>query len=321
MNPKSTNPNLPLVTFISPCYNHSKYVVQSLNSIRLQTYPHIKHIIIDDCSTDDSVAVIENWIKTHNYNCLFIKHPVNKGISYTLNEAIDLAEGIYCTPLSTDDYIVPERTETFVRFLENNQAVPMVVSDAKIVDDNNVPIKKELEHSFINYCLGPSNTFDKKNGWLTYETLLQQNFVPGSLMFRNSVFKELGKFDTSMKVEDWNMWLRIARKYKIGYINEQLTYYRMHAENTMNNAQLRQQINNDLLETLLIEKDFCYQSAYKTIFQNTVRKFLDKNYTPSLLLKMYPLFAKYQMKGAFAKELIYRLNKKINPSSFTGSAA
>ena len=92
----------PLVTIISPCYNHSEFIIESLDSIRNQIYPNIEHIIIDDCSKDGSVLRIKEWISKHNYKCLFIQHNINKGISFTLNEGITLAKGEFISILPNE---------------------------------------------------------------------------------------------------------------------------------------------------------------------------------------------------------------------------
>jgi glycosyltransferase involved in cell wall biosynthesis len=111
---------LPLVTIISPCYNHSKFVIESLESIKNQSYPNIEHIIIDDCSSDDSVKKIEDWITANEYKCVFIKHKMNMGISYTLNKSLKTSKGKYWAGLSTDDIAGHDRIEKFVNYLENN---------------------------------------------------------------------------------------------------------------------------------------------------------------------------------------------------------
>lgn len=222
----------PLVTFISPCYNHSKYIIESLESIKKQTYPNIHHIIVDDFSTDDSVAKIQKWIDENNYNCKFIQHIENKGISYTLNESIDLAKGEFWTALATDDFIVPERTELFVNYMVAHPNTNMITSDCELVDENSEVIRLKENSFFLNYFYEHDQTriLDQFG---SYETLLIGNYIPSSILLRRNIFKKIGKFDLNLKMEDWDMWLRISQISNIDFISQKLTYYRYHPNNTI----------------------------------------------------------------------------------------
>lgn len=227
--------SFPLVTIISPCYNHSRFVIESLNSIKYQEYPNIEHIIIDDSSTDNSAALIEEWIVANNHQCIFIKHERNQGISKTLNESIKLAKGVYWTPLATDDVMKPKRTSTFVDYLESNEEVNMVVSDTLIINDSSVQSSIEGEVSFTKYHTRDFIKFDFNFNYGTHQSLLIGNYIAASLMIRKSVFDVVGVFDSKFKMEDWDMWLKISRKSRIHYIDRQLSLYRYHGQNSNSN--------------------------------------------------------------------------------------
>mgnify|MGYP002513053428 FL=1 len=86
----------PLVSIIIPCYNHEKYIEECFKSLLDQTYQNIELLIIDDCSQDGSVKVIENWIerlKTRFINVFFIKHSVNLGVVKSVNQVIPVCKG------------------------------------------------------------------------------------------------------------------------------------------------------------------------------------------------------------------------------------
>ena len=84
--------NIPLVSVVVPCYNHEKYVKETIESIVNQTYKNIELIVIDDGSKDNSVKVIQEL--ADKYGFTFIHRP-NKGLSATLNEGIRLSKGKY----------------------------------------------------------------------------------------------------------------------------------------------------------------------------------------------------------------------------------
>ncbi len=87
--------SMPLVTVIIACYNHEKYIEQSISSVLEQTYGNVELLVIDDGSTDDSVAVIKRLLTAHDFN--FIEQ-ANQGLSKTLNEAIRRAQGSLIAP-------------------------------------------------------------------------------------------------------------------------------------------------------------------------------------------------------------------------------
>ena len=88
----------PLVSIICLCYNHDHFVVESLNSVLNQNYQPIEMIIIDDCSTDKSVAVIEKWLENLQ-NITFIKNTKNLGNTKSFNKAAKMAKGEFLIDL------------------------------------------------------------------------------------------------------------------------------------------------------------------------------------------------------------------------------
>lgn len=260
---KTTAERYPLVTYFSPCYNHEKYIIQSLESIKNQTYPNIQHIIIDDASTDNSAAIIQTWIDQNKYNCEFIRHKENKGISITLNEGIKLSKGVFFAPLATDDYTDITRTERFIDYFAQNADAGMVVSDMLMVDENSKPVKVNNTFSFILHSVVNHPAFSFEH-FGTYESLLFGNYIAGSLMIKKTVFDTVGLFNEQLKIEDWDMWLRVSAKYKIGYINEFLSYYRKHSQNTMKQVT---SIQKDPFITLMKQKEYCLQNNKSKLFR------------------------------------------------------
>ncbi len=109
--------NLPLVSVVVPCYNHEKYVKETIESIINQTYKNIELIVIDDGSKDNSVQVIQEMADKHGFT--FVHRP-NKGLSATLNEGIRLSKGKYFCAIASDDILMLEKIEKQVTFMEAN---------------------------------------------------------------------------------------------------------------------------------------------------------------------------------------------------------
>ena len=209
--PIHTRPNLPLVTVWVGCYNHARFVVEALESVRQQTYPNIQLIVWDDCSKDNSVEVIEYWIAKHQVDCTFLKHKINLGICRSLNEALALSHGKYVSGVAADDVWLPTKTATQVGMLERlPEDVGVVYSDAYQIDEGG----KLLPEMFIEaHRLLPT----MPEGWI-FDTLIQGNFIPAmTSLTRRRCLEVVGNYDENLVFEDWDMWLRISRQYRFAF--------------------------------------------------------------------------------------------------------
>ncbi len=206
---------LPLVSIIVPCYNHEKYVQETIESIVHQTYKNIELIVIDDGSKDTSPQVIERLSKKYNFT--FIHRP-NKGLSATLNEGIALSKGEYIAVCASDDIFMTDKIEKQVAFMNQNTDYGICYSKTIAFDNFGNTIK--------------NNPKNAKSGWV-FKDLIYQNFtMPApTCMYRKKIFDVVGRFDESLFVEDWDIYLRIADKYQVGFQNEYFVYYRTHDTN------------------------------------------------------------------------------------------
>jgi len=108
----------PSISIICVSYNHSKYIIECLNSVKNQTYNNIELILADDASSDNSVEIFEKWLKENNFPVKKNFHTKNIGLVRTLNECIKLATGKYIKYLSCDDFLHPEFIEKGIKKLE-----------------------------------------------------------------------------------------------------------------------------------------------------------------------------------------------------------
>ena len=107
-----------LVSVIIPCFNVEKWVGEAIDSCLKQTYPHIEIIVIDDCSTDKSVEII----KSYGDKIIWESLPENKGGCYARNRGFALSKGEYIQFLDADDFILPDKIERQINFLEETGA-------------------------------------------------------------------------------------------------------------------------------------------------------------------------------------------------------
>ena len=129
--------NQPLVSIVACCYNHEKYIEETLDSIISQTYGNIEIIIIDDFSTDQSVKKINMWIEENKCKCLFIKNTENLGVVKTLNKALKKCNGKYFSLIACDDIFLKKKIENQIKIFENlSEEFVAIYSDAYTIDEN-----------------------------------------------------------------------------------------------------------------------------------------------------------------------------------------
>lgn len=214
--------NYPLVSIVAACYNHAVFVVECLDSIVGQSYPNLELVVLDDCSKDNSVAVIEAWIAQNQskISCkiTFIPHKKNQGVCKTLNEGLSHCSGKYYQLIACDDVMLPHKIEKQVDLFEqSDESLAVVYTDALMIDENSV-----VRHpSFSEYW-----KFDKVPKHTFKEILIQNTIIAPTVLIRSTVLDDIGMYDESICFEDWDMWLRIATKYQFKRMDEALAKYR-----------------------------------------------------------------------------------------------
>ena len=213
--------HLPLVSIAAINYNNSKTVIETLESIRNQTYPNIELIVVDDCSTDNDVELINDWLKSYTGNYKFIQHEKNLGISATYNSGLKNATGKYFSTVDTDDAILPEKIEIQVKILEaSDEKTAAVYSNAYLMDVNSALIEGLFIQCHRKFSEIPSGNI--------YKTLLQGNYIPVmSVLIKKAIFNDIGLYDEDLYDNDFDMWLRIAKKYDIVFSDYISSKYRI----------------------------------------------------------------------------------------------
>lgn len=129
-----------LVSIITPCYNSEKFILETYQSIRDQTYPNWEWIIVDDCSSDDSVRII-NSLKDKRIN--LILHDINQGAAKARNLGLLEAKGRFITFIDSDDLWLPKFLETTLCYLKENKE-ELVYTSYKRVDENLQPLLEDF---------------------------------------------------------------------------------------------------------------------------------------------------------------------------------
>jgi glycosyltransferase involved in cell wall biosynthesis len=213
--------NYPLVTAFVGCYNHSRFVAECLDSVRQQTYPNLQVIIFDDCSKDNSVSVIDTWLKKHRLDWQFIPHTRNIGICASLNEVLRLARGKYISIVAADDFWLPDKTARQVEMMEHlPEDVGVLYSDAFQIDDNGETLPQMFIEAHRKFVVPPE-------GFL-FNVLWEGNFIPAmTTLIRHECFTQVGTYDEDLCFEDWDMWMRMSRRFRFTYDKIPAARYRI----------------------------------------------------------------------------------------------
>ncbi len=200
-----------LLSVVMPVYNGAPYLGRAIDSILCQTCGDYEFIIINDGSIDESAAIIQKY---DDSRIRYYEHP-NRGLAATLNRGIEMATGKYLARQDQDDISFPQRFEKQIAFLEARPEYGMVGTWAEIwIRDK----KTRRAHKH------PSD-----NLTLNFDLLFNNPFVHSSMMLRKSVLDEIGSYTddkTRRLPEDYELWSRIARKFKVANVPEMLHVYR-----------------------------------------------------------------------------------------------
>jgi glycosyltransferase involved in cell wall biosynthesis len=218
--------NDPLVSIVLPTYNGSRYVAQSIQSCIDQTYRNWELIIVDDCSTDETPAIIERFVR-QDQRISSVRHGKNRRLPRGLNTGFARSKGTYLTWTSDDNLYEPNALEVMVRYLEDNPTVGVVYCDERWIGP-------EGEDKYLFRKDGP-------------DQLGVYNVVNACFLYRRAVYEAVGEYDPKMAlVEDWEYWLRVAKRFPLAHLPGVAPYrYRWHPQSltcTRRGAAIAQQI-------------------------------------------------------------------------------
>lgn len=201
----------PLISIILPTYNGSRYIRTSLDSCLAQSFKDFELIIVNDCSTDNTAAIIEEYAAKDS-RIKVIHNSSNKKLPLSLNTGFDVAKGKYHTWTSDDNYYAPNALQTLFDILEKDNTIGFVYTDYNIIDDaGNVTGKRtfgDINQNFTNFQ-GCSACFLYKAE--IYD--LNKGYNPSAFL-----------------IEDYDFFVRAFLQAPVLYINRyDLYFYREHA--------------------------------------------------------------------------------------------
>lgn len=201
----------PLVSVLMTAYNREKYITEAIESVLHSTLTDFELIIVDDGSTDNTVKIAEKYTNTDKRVKLFINEK-NLGDYYNRNKAASYASGKYLKYLDSDDLIYSNGLEVFVNSMERFPDAAVGIMSFIGQEEKPYPFKMSPEEAY-RYNFYTRGLFDTG---------------PSGLIFRASMFREIGGFSGKRYVGDTEINLKLAAKWPVVKIAASLIFWRQH---------------------------------------------------------------------------------------------
>jgi len=213
---------MPLVSVVIPTYNRVRFVGGAIESVLAQSFRDFEIVVVDDCSSEDTEAVIK---KFPTGTVRYIRHNRQRGGAAARNTGITECSGEFVAFLDDDDEWYPEKLTRQMQIMLSAPAeVGGVYTGYFIVDRRTNGIRGQIV---------PTDRGDLS------ETLLAGNCIGGtsSMLMRRSCFEKVGLFDERLpSFQDYDLWIRAARKYQFECVREPMLKYYMHADKIWTNS-------------------------------------------------------------------------------------
>lgn len=213
----------PLVSVIIPNHNYARYLGQAIDSVLRQSYRPLEVVVVDDGSTDDSLAVLQPYAG----DVRWLTQPCS-GVSAARNRGVRESRGAFVAFLDADDYWAPTKLERQMQRFQEDAALGLMHCGLQVV-------------TAVGHRVG--SHLDGREGWLANDMLLFKRttvlMAGSSALVPRDTFESVGGFDTRLSTSaDWDLCYRIALRQRIGFVPEELVYVREHGINMHANIRL-----------------------------------------------------------------------------------
>ncbi|KAF2342022.1 glycosyltransferase family 2 protein [Flavobacterium tistrianum] len=242
--------NTALISIVIPTFNRESLIIETLQSIEMQTYSNWECIIVDDGSSDKTVDIVKEFVKKDSRFLLYcLEH---KGVSFARNHALSKISGEFIQFLDSDDLLHEKKLEESLDIIAGEERNNKIVISNFMMFRGNL---KNVEPPFCKLSL-EEFTFEK----VLFDWDFEFNIPIHCGFFHRSIFKDF-KFSTELGAkEDWIMWLKIFKKNpEVVFLDRFLAYYRYHEKNmTKDFVHMKSNFfySFPILKSLLTEDEF-----------------------------------------------------------------
>jgi len=211
---------IPAISVIMSVYNCEQYLQESVESILDQTFHDFEFIIIDDCSTDNSLKLLERY-RDKDERIILLRNSENIGLTKSLNLMLEIAQGKYIARMDADDISMPERFSKQYEFMENNPEIGVLGTNIRY---------------FGNYNADSDLPTRDKN--IKAELLFRDVIMHPTVMIRRSVIDENKlRYDEDFRIsQDYDLWCRMISLTEFANLPDLLLKYRFVDSNLTNST-------------------------------------------------------------------------------------
>ncbi len=212
------------VSVIMPVYGGERYLSNAIDSVLSQTHHNLELIIVNDNSPDRSDEIVRQYF--YDPRVIYLRNTKNQGVAASRNNALRQATGSYITFLDQDDIWLPNKLKIQIAAFGKHPELGLIHSDLALIDQNGVLLPQ--------YQCRNESHFDNPRasiqiGFVFNQIFISNDIQPLTSMIPRGIFEEVGQFNEDLPgVDDYELWLRIARFYPIGQIQTILGYWRKH---------------------------------------------------------------------------------------------
>jgi glycosyltransferase involved in cell wall biosynthesis len=212
----------PKISLITPSLNQGQYIKQTIHSVLSQDYLNIEYIVVDGCSTDNTIDVLKNF----SGKIRWVSEKDN-GQTDAINKGLRMASGDIVGYLNADDLLLPGTLSRVAQLFTENPEAMWVTGQCRIIDEDGGEIRRLITAY--------------KNVWLRFHSrssLIVTDYISQpSTFWRASVISDLGYLDETLHYAmDYEYWLRLYAKYPLVFIPEYLAAFRIHTQSKNTNA-------------------------------------------------------------------------------------
>jgi glycosyltransferase involved in cell wall biosynthesis len=263
------------VSIILPSYNHEKFLKKRLDSILNQTLSNWELIIIDDCSTDSSINILNKFVIQNNDRVTqFIINNYNSGSGYnSWKKGIKLAKSEYIWIAETDDYSSPEFLEEQIKILDNNKNVNLSFSASNYIDEKgDFLYNTDRRTHDLNVQEGYYGIFNFSH--FTDKMPLNTYITNGScVVFRRPKNELPENIFIYKQMSDQFLWTHLLQNGNFAFLNKKLNYFRRH-ETSTTQKNVMDNSGGLYIETVDYLNFFKFDYKYKTLLKHYIKYFV-----------------------------------------------
>ncbi len=218
----------PRITVAMSVFNNATYIARAVESILAQSFTDFEFIIVDDGSTDDSVAIVERV--AGNDSRVNIQRQANAGLIVSLNRIVDMARAPFIARMDGDDIALPDRFARQIAHLDAHPDLGVLGTGCTCIDEEGRPSSTKFD-----------NATDADD--LVADLINGPPLCHPSVMMRTEVLRAVGGYHRAFKhCEDYDLWLRLSELTRMGNLPDRLLLYRQSATQVSNRHALTQKI-------------------------------------------------------------------------------